>query len=191
MTFRSAKLLKMARGQACVMCGSQDETVVAAHSNLLEHGKGRGLKANDAMSAWLCYRCHTQYDQGGMPKAEARDFILTAICRTHMQLWEGGEVGVLKPQPKVMALSELPDGLRVLEPREVFDAAILGVASRADGTCAVAYSRQLCIEQLMKANDWSEEEACEWYDFNTSAAWVGEGTPIFVQTIDEGEGYGL
>lgn len=86
--FRSRKLLDQAEDQACVMCGSQDGTVVAAHSNLIEHGKGRGFKAHDGMTAWLCYRCHTKYDQGGMERSEARDFILTAICRTAMKLWD-------------------------------------------------------------------------------------------------------
>lgn len=87
MTFRSRKVLDLAEGQACVMCGNQDGTIVAAHSNLLEHDKGRGHKAHDGMSAWLCHSCHSHYDQGGMLKSEARDFILTAISRTYMQMW--------------------------------------------------------------------------------------------------------
>jgi hypothetical protein len=71
-----------------VMCGNDDGTVVAAHSNLLEHGKGKGMKAHDGMAAWLCYRCHTELDQGkGMSKEERRDFMLTAICRTYVQMW--------------------------------------------------------------------------------------------------------
>lgn len=71
------------------MCGSQDGTVVAAHSNLLEHGKGRGLKAHDGMHAWLCYRCHTELDQGRkMSKDERRDYTLTAICKTYQALWD-------------------------------------------------------------------------------------------------------
>ena len=93
--YRSRKLLDLAKGQACVMCGLQDGTVVAAHSNLLEHGKGRGMKADDSMVAWLCYPCHTEYDQGSkMDKLERRDFILTAICKTHQMLWRLGLVAV-------------------------------------------------------------------------------------------------
>lgn len=89
MTFRSKKLLDLARGQACVMCGCDDGTIVSAHSNLLEHGKGKGLKAHDGMIAWLCMRCHTTLDQGTqMSKAERREFILEAICKTYMQMWD-------------------------------------------------------------------------------------------------------
>lgn len=71
------------------MCGNQDGTVVAAHSNLLEHGKGKGIKAHDGMAAWLCYRCHSQLDQGTeLSKNERRDYTLTAICRTYQKLWD-------------------------------------------------------------------------------------------------------
>ena len=79
------------------MCGSADGTVVAAHSNLLEHGKGKGLKAHDGMMAWLCYRCHSELDQGRkMSKEERRDFMLTAICRTYEQMWNQGLIEVRK-----------------------------------------------------------------------------------------------
>lgn len=89
MTFRSPKLLALARGQACVMCGCQDGTIVSAHSNLLEHGKGKGIKAHDGMTAWLCMRCHVELDQGShMSKQERREFMLEAICKTYMKLWD-------------------------------------------------------------------------------------------------------
>ena len=97
MIHRDRKLLELARGMQCVMCGNEDGTTVAAHSNLLEHGKGRSLKADDCMTAWLCHRCHTELDQGSkMSKAERRDFTLTAICRTTQELWKRGFVGVTK-----------------------------------------------------------------------------------------------
>lgn len=93
--YRNKKLLELARSRPCVMCGNDDGTTVAAHSNLLEHGKGKGLKAHDAMHAWLCYRCHTEYDQGlQMTKAERREYIMTAICKTYMEMWERELIGV-------------------------------------------------------------------------------------------------
>lgn len=52
------------RQSPCQHCGIKDESVVAAHSNQLRDGKGRGLKASDAMIAALCYRCHIELDQG-------------------------------------------------------------------------------------------------------------------------------
>jgi hypothetical protein len=68
-----------------VMCGNSDDTIVAAHSNLIEHGKGKGNKADDSMVGWLCYRCHTEYDQGmSMSKQEKRQFIFEAIAKTYL-----------------------------------------------------------------------------------------------------------
>ena len=94
-TIRSDKLLKLAKGQRCVMCLADDGTVVAAHSNLQEHDKGMGHKAHDCMTAWLCYSCHAKYDTGTrMNKEEKRDYILTAICRTHIEMWKQGLLGL-------------------------------------------------------------------------------------------------
>lgn len=87
--YRNPKLLALARGQACVMCDAQDDTIVSAHSNLLEHGKGKGLKSHDGMVSWLCYRCHTKLDQGkDMTREQRRDYTLEAICRTYMRMWD-------------------------------------------------------------------------------------------------------
>lgn len=95
MTFRSPKLLALARDQACVSCGCQDGTIVSAHSNLLEHGKGKGLKAHDGMIAWLCLRCHSELDQGSkMSRQERREFMLEAICKTYMEMWNQGLIQV-------------------------------------------------------------------------------------------------
>lgn len=97
MTYRNRRLLDLAKGQRCVMCGADDDTIVAAHSNLGEHGKGMGVKAHDSMHAWLCYGCHSEYDQGhSMTKQEKRDFILTAICKTYQEMWMKELIGVTK-----------------------------------------------------------------------------------------------
>ena len=64
MTYRNKKLLEYARKLPCQHCGADDGTVVAAHSNQLRDGKGRGLKASDYRIASLCYSCHSEIDQG-------------------------------------------------------------------------------------------------------------------------------
>ena len=35
------------------------------------------------------------------------------------------------------------------------------------------------------AEDMSHEEAQEYFDFNVIGAWVGEGTPIFIEVIED------
>jgi hypothetical protein len=72
MTYRNKKLLEVVREAPCMACGHQDGTVVAAHSNQLRDGKGRGLKAHDYRVAALCFRCHTELDQGSRLSKEER-----------------------------------------------------------------------------------------------------------------------
>lgn len=67
----------------------------------------------------------------------------------------------------------------MLEPAYM-DAAAIGLASRADGTEFVVYDAELVIELLMEHEDMDYEDAVEWYEFNTSQAWVGEGSPAFL-----------
>lgn len=69
--YRNKKLLEIVRQSPCQNCGAQDGTVVAAHSNQLRDGKGRGIKASDFRIAALCFRCHSELDQGTkMSRAE-------------------------------------------------------------------------------------------------------------------------
>ena len=70
--YRSDKLLKSVRDCPCQSCGVMDGTIVAAHSNQMRDGKGRGLKADDYRIAALCYKCHTELDQGKNMSREER-----------------------------------------------------------------------------------------------------------------------
>jgi len=62
--YRNKKLLEACRQLPCQQCGREDGTVVAAHSNQLRDGKGRGLKAHDFRVAAMCFSCHSALDQG-------------------------------------------------------------------------------------------------------------------------------
>jgi len=89
--YRSRKLLDAARELPCQHCGAQDGTVVAAHSNQLRDGKGRGLKAHDYRIASLCYRCHSELDQGArMSKAERLEMFEAAHRSTIGTMFELG-----------------------------------------------------------------------------------------------------
>lgn len=72
MTYRNPRLLKAVRELPCALCGAEDGTVVAAHSNQLRDGKGRSLKASDARVAALCFRCHAEIDSGSNLTREER-----------------------------------------------------------------------------------------------------------------------
>ena len=93
--YRNKKLLELARQLPCQLCGMEDGTVVAAHSNQLCDGKGRGLKAADYRIASLCYRCHANIDQGkSFDKAQRVEVWEAAHRSTIGQLFEQGFISV-------------------------------------------------------------------------------------------------
>ena len=73
MNYRNKKLLEIVRDPPCQLCGAEDGTVVAAHSNQLRDGKGRSIKAHDYRIAALCFRCHADIDQGKMSREDKQD----------------------------------------------------------------------------------------------------------------------
>jgi hypothetical protein len=60
--------------------------------------------------------------------------------------------------------------------------AVIGIATRADGLRVVCYSVDKIIEIFMQRDGMTEEEAREFYEFNVACAWVGDKTPVFVET---------
>ena len=93
--YRNKKLLEIVRESPCQHCGIQDGTIVAAHSNQLRDGKGRGLKCSDAMIAALCYRCHSDIDQGrSLSKDQRVEMFESAHRATIGWLFENGHIEI-------------------------------------------------------------------------------------------------
>ena len=89
--YRNKKLLEIVRNFPCQHCGTIDGTVVAAHSNQLRDGKGRGIKASDYRIASMCHKCHSELDQGkNLSKAERVDMWEEAHRKTIALLFESG-----------------------------------------------------------------------------------------------------
>ena len=65
-----------------------------------------------------------------------------------------------------------------------FDDAIIGTANAFGQRSVVAYDVEKIIKKLMK-DDMTYDEAREYYNFNIAGAYVGEATPIFVETFYE------
>ena len=61
-----------------------------------------------------------------------------------------------------------------------FDDAFVGIGRQFSRPIAI-YNRSKCIDILQE--DMSEEEAEEYFQFNVEGAWVGENTPIFLETV--------
>ncbi len=58
-----------------------------------------------------------------------------------------------------------------------FDDAIIGVDYN---TGRIAYSVSKCITILMIDEQMTELDATEWFDFKVAGAYVGEGTPVWI-----------
>ena len=93
MIYRDRKLLDVIRESPCQACGRADGTIVAAHSNQLRDGKGRGIKAHDYRIAALCHSCHSEIDQGAkLSKAERIETWEEAHRRTIGWLFENNHI---------------------------------------------------------------------------------------------------
>ncbi|WP_202741497.1 DUF968 domain-containing protein [Acinetobacter sp. 'aerobic (ED)'] len=57
---RDANRLAAIRKLPCIRCGARPSQ--AAHSNFGEHGKGKGIKADDKYTIPLCHVCHRWFD---------------------------------------------------------------------------------------------------------------------------------
>ena len=74
------------------------------------------------------------------------------------------------------------DGLVLLEPRDTYDRAIVGVASRS-GEVFVIYSNRQIVEALMEVESWAEEDSTEWLLYNVLGTQAGGKTPAFVADL--------
>ena len=62
-----------------------------------------------------------------------------------------------------------------------YEDAFVGTTISAFSRKQVAlYDYDKCITILMYDNKWTEEEAIEWFNYNTIGAWSGDDTPIFI-----------
>ena len=60
-----------------------------------------------------------------------------------------------------------------------FDDCVLGLCERAGCVDVIAYDYNLMINKL-RSQGMSWDEALEYFDFNIAGAFMGEGTPCFV-----------
>jgi hypothetical protein len=96
MNYRNKTLLEVVRGSPCQLCGAEDGTVVAAHSNQQRDGKGTGIKAHDYRIAALCFSCHMELDQGSkMSKEDRQDIWEMAHRKTVGWLFENDHLRVI------------------------------------------------------------------------------------------------
>jgi hypothetical protein len=102
MTIRSEALRRAVASLPCQCCSVEGHSQ-AAHSNLRDHGKGRGLKSSDAALMALCcdrpgtVGCHTKLDHFiDITRDQAVELTNKWIASTYMALVENGLLKVAK-----------------------------------------------------------------------------------------------
>lgn len=81
------------------------------------------------------------------------------------------------------SVDDLPEGALVLEPREFYDRAVVGLGHVDDHWGergpVVIYDMERTIECIMEMLGCDHESALDWFGANTSGAYVGPDTPGF------------
>lgn len=104
---RSRAVLDHAKGQPCQLqfdgiCCQDPETVVFAHLNGADFGKGMGNKSHDIAGCFACWRCHAAYDlrTHGLHDGELYRILLRATVSTWVILVRDGIIKVPLDKPK-------------------------------------------------------------------------------------------
>ena len=82
----SNKRFEALRQFSCVECGRRPVDI--AHSNFSEHGKGKGIKADDSYTVALCRGCHQKFDSFtmGLSREQAKAKFANWLSKTNMAL---------------------------------------------------------------------------------------------------------
>jgi hypothetical protein len=105
--------------------------------------------------------------------ADIRELLDRALARIDILL------GIYNSKlvPEVIELDDLEGPLLRLEPREVYDACICGVDTNAQ---KLVYDERMVIVATMHHNNWDEDEALEFLNYNTFVLADQEDGPIFM-----------
>jgi hypothetical protein len=63
-----------------------------------------------------------------------------------------------------------------------FDEAIIGMAERINLGPVVAYDVDKMLKIMVERDGMTYEEAMEYFGYNILGAWMGENTPVYIQT---------
>jgi len=74
------------------------------------------------------------------------------------------------------------EGMMMLEPRDTYDGCILGVVSRFGQDDVICYDLQAVL-RVLQMDGMDGEGAREFFDFNILGAYVGSGTPCFLDGV--------
>ena len=80
-------------------------------------------------------------------------------------------------------LAEVDPEILLLEPREVFDGAVVGWVERCGQDPIACYDYEKVIDAILETgaeDDMTYDEAVEHFSYNVIGSWVGHRTPCFL-----------
>jgi hypothetical protein len=72
----------------------------------------------------------------------------------------------------------------LLEPREEYDACVVGIGYRFSSGPLAVYSIPKVLK-VMEGWGMDDQGAQEFFEFNTIGAWMGDGTPMFIHLFEK------
>ena len=66
-----------------------------------------------------------------------------------------------------------------------YDDCIVGIGHRCGSTSVLVYDIDMVIAKIMKRDKCDYEDALDFFEYNIGGAYVGEGTPLFMNTTCE------
>ena len=64
-----------------------------------------------------------------------------------------------------------------------FEGVFIGVSTRCGQPTLAVYDANKCLQILIHRDDMNHEEALEYFNFNVIGAWVGDETPLFLESM--------
>ena len=84
---------------------------------------------------------------------------------------------------------EQVDYLKELNPDALladgFEGALVGTGRRFNSPYLAVYNYNKCLRILMERDNMARDDAVEFMEFNVLGAWMGENTPMFIETCTE------
>jgi len=66
-----------------------------------------------------------------------------------------------------------------------YDDCIVGIGHRCGSTAVLVYDIDMVVAKIMKRDNCDYEDALDFFEYNIVGAYVGEGTPLFMNTTCE------
>lgn len=118
---------------------------------------------------------------------EAMTELRSTVKEAAVDAVKGSEEQGENPALRLRAvMADLFDDKIIFYDPPTLDKAIIGYCYDLDRSAyRMVYSRDKMIEVFTEEFDGDHEGAVEWYDFNVAGGWLGDNTPVLMNSIED------